>query len=110
MTARRPTRSHDAGLSNERTGLAWQRTALALVAGTAIVGRLTLPAVGPVSLACLVVNGSLGLWTFAEGRSRYAQGSGRRLRSRPRGGRAAAATAAATLLLCLTEAVAVMAA
>ena len=40
----------DPGVGNERTALAWQRTALALVAGSAILTRLTFDRLGAVAL------------------------------------------------------------
>jgi uncharacterized membrane protein YidH (DUF202 family) len=45
----------DVGVSNERTALAWQRTALALLAGAAILSGLTLERLGLVAFVALGV-------------------------------------------------------
>lgn len=95
--------AHDAGLSNERTALAWQRTALSLVAGAAILGRLTFSRLGFVAVVLLGAAVLLCLWVFAESRWRYVQQLGRRPRARGRGGRAALSLTAATCLIALTE-------
>ena len=93
----------DTGLSNERTALAWQRTALSLVAGSAVLGRLTFARLGWLSVALVGVAVALGLWVFVESRWRYAQQLGHRPRTRPRGGRAALSLTVATLLIAITE-------
>lgn len=93
----------DAGGANERTALAWQRTALAVVAGSAVVARLTWRDLAAAALVPLVASMVLGLWIFAESRGRYAHDAGTRPRSRPRGGRAPTALAVATVLLAGTE-------
>jgi uncharacterized membrane protein YidH (DUF202 family) len=93
----------DLGLSNERTALAWQRTALALVAGAAILGRLTFADLGWFAVTLLGVAVVLSLWVFAESRWRYVQQLGNRPRSRGRGGRAALSLTVATCLIALTE-------
>lgn len=91
------------GVSNERTALAWQRTALALLAASAIVARLTLARLGVVAVVSLLVVLPLALWVMVESRGRYAHAAGVRTRSRPRGGRAPLALACATALIALTE-------
>lgn len=97
----------DVGLVNERTSLAWQRTALALVAAAAILARLTFDRVGWLAAGMLGVAVLLGLWVFAESRWRYRQHLGRRHRSRGRGGRAAFALTVATALIAVVELVAI---
>ncbi len=102
------TSSRDPGVGNERTALAWQRTALSLVAGSAVVARLTVGSLGPAALACLVFSALVGMWVLAESRGRYERDGDLRHRAHPRGGRAAFGLAAATTVVCLTQLVAVL--
>ncbi|WP_340537730.1 DUF202 domain-containing protein [Nocardioides sp. GXZ039] len=98
-------REPDVGLSNERTALAWQRTALSLLAGVAVVARLTFDDVGLLLLLPLGVAGLLALWVFAESRFRYRRpAAGVR-----RGGRAPFALAVATVLIAAVELIAIAA-
>jgi uncharacterized membrane protein YidH (DUF202 family) len=98
----------DLGLANERTALAWQRTALSLVAGAAILGRLVVPQLGRVAVALLGVAILLCLWVFAESRWRYVQQLGLRNRSRERGGRAALSLTVAACLIAVIELLALL--
>lgn len=84
----RPT---DPGLSNERTALAWQRTALSLGSS------------GPAAAIVPVLATALGGWVFGESARRYLRAHRAQLQAPPRGGRAPTATALATVLLCATE-------
>jgi uncharacterized membrane protein YidH (DUF202 family) len=93
----------DPGAANERTALAWQRTALSLLAGSAILSRITLDRLGLAAMTSVVVAVPLGSWVFFESRARYRQSAGLQRRGRPRGGRAAAALAIATVCVGLTE-------
>lgn len=77
----------DVGLANERTALAWQRTALSLVGGSAIVARLSWSELGLVALVPVLVTVVLALWVFLESNWRYAHDAGTRPRGRSRGGR-----------------------
>lgn len=99
----------DPGLANERTALAWQRTALATLAGAGIVARLTWTDLGTVAIVVLALAGALGLWVFVESWARYAHAAGTRIRPRSRGGRAPAAVAIAVALVAATELAAVLA-
>jgi hypothetical protein len=72
-----------------------------VIGGAAVVARLTHDRLGPASLTCLAAALPLGLLVLVEGRSRYARRS-------PRGGRAPAAVAAATLALALVETAALL--
>ncbi|WP_283095421.1 DUF202 domain-containing protein [Nocardioides alcanivorans] len=94
---------HDPGLANERTALAWQRTALSLVAGAAIVARLTADDAGTLVLIMLVLAAVLGLWVVVESSARYRHSTGRTMRPRGRGGRAALTLTVAITLLALGE-------
>lgn len=89
----------DPGKANERTALAWQRTALSLVAGAAIAARLGMADTGPVLLMVLGVAATLGLWIFAESSRRYRHSTGTAARAGGRGGRAAFMLAVATTLI-----------
>lgn len=93
----------DAGFGNERTALAWQRTALALVTGAAILSRLTFAELGVWALGSVLVAGPLGLWVLFESRGRYRHDAGLQSRERSRGGRSPAALAVATVAVGLTE-------
>ncbi|NYG59906.1 uncharacterized membrane protein YidH (DUF202 family) [Nocardioides daedukensis] len=93
----------DPGSANERTALAWQRTALTLIAGTAIMARLAVDQSGPPVLALVVVAAVLGTWVFFESAARYRHSAGHRTRPKGRGGRAALALAIATALIGLGE-------
>lgn len=61
----------DPGVANERTSMSWQRTALAGLAGAAIITRLTWDAVGVFSLAPLAFSSVTAGWIFREGALRY---------------------------------------
>lgn len=100
MTA--PPRA-DEGASNERTALSWQRTALSLLGGSAVMARLTWPSLGFGVLIPLGAATCLALWVFIESRHRYAHDAGTRSRGRPRGGTAPTALTLATVLLAATE-------
>lgn len=95
--------STDPGFANERTALAWQRTALALMVGSAVLTRLTFDRLGAVALLSVGMALPLSLWVFLESRARYAHGAGMRLRPRSRGGRSSAALMLATTVVALTE-------
>lgn len=93
----------DPGASNERTALAWQRTGLALVTGSAILTRLTFDRLGLLAFASLVIAMPIGLWLFIESRGRYSHDAGGIQRLRGRGGRAGATLTLATTILGFAE-------
>lgn len=93
----------DPGMANERTALAWQRTALALVAASAVMARLTWSQLGLAAMVPLTASLLLSLWVFAESWGRYSHDAGTRLRPRPRGGRAPTSLMLATVLVAATE-------
>jgi uncharacterized membrane protein YidH (DUF202 family) len=93
----------DLGVSNERTALAWQRTALAVLAAAVLVTRLTVGELGGLAFVCTAVAVPVTLWLFTEGRLRYLHQRGSRLRAAGRGGRATAAVAVATVAVAITE-------
>lgn len=96
------------GLQNERTALAWQRTALSVLAGAAALARLTADRLGPLALAGLAVALPLTLWVFFESRGRYARDPGAETRLRARSGRAPASLASAIAVMALIELVALL--
>lgn len=93
----------DPGSANERTALAWQRTALSILAGSALLTRLTVDRLGWPALSILLVSGPLSLWVFWEARGRYAHDALLRPRPRARGGRAPLALTAATVVLAVAQ-------
>jgi uncharacterized membrane protein YidH (DUF202 family) len=101
--------SRDTGVGNERTALAWQRTALGVLAGSAVVARLTFDSLGALALVTLAISVPVGLWAFFEGRGRYQHDAGIRLRPKRRGGRAPLALAFATAVVAVTELAAILA-
>ena len=99
----------DPGVYNERTALAWQRTALSLLAGAAVVARLAFDDLGlPAVIGFLVVL-PLVAWVMWESQGRYHQHAGVRPRARPRGGRAPAALTVVAVVVALTELAALLA-
>jgi uncharacterized membrane protein YidH (DUF202 family) len=93
----------DPGAQNERTALAWQRTALSLMAGSAVLARLTYERLGLLSLAGVSIAFVLSCWVFWESPRRYAHSAGVRLRRRDRGGRSSVALTVSVALIALTE-------
>jgi uncharacterized membrane protein YidH (DUF202 family) len=98
------------GLQNERTALAWQRMALSVLAGSAIVTRLTLDQLGAFALVCLAVTIPMCVWVLVESERRYRRGGAPQVRVVSRGGRAHAALALAVAVLAATELIALVAA
>ena len=96
----------DAGASNERTALSWQRTALSLVAGSAAMARLTWAGLGVTAAVLLGLAFLLAGWVFVESSIRYRHDAGTRSRGHSRGGRAALALTMTIVLMALTELVA----
>jgi uncharacterized membrane protein YidH (DUF202 family) len=92
----------DAGLANERTALAWQRTALSLVAASAVLARLTWSTLGAVAVVPLLAALTLSVGVLVDGWGRYthAAGAGRR---RSRGSHAPLALTGAAVLLAIVE-------
>jgi uncharacterized membrane protein YidH (DUF202 family) len=97
------------GSPNARTALAWQRTALALVGASAVVGRLTFERLGVLAVLVLAVALLLAGWVLLESRLRYAHAAGARSRGRGRSGRAPLAVTVSVVLVGLVELVAVVA-
>ena len=101
-------RPADPGLGNERTALAWQRTALSVLAGSAVLARLTAPGLGWFSLLAVAVAVPTTAWIMVEARGRYRHDSAQVLRGRDRDGRASAALATAVSCACVTELLALL--
>jgi uncharacterized membrane protein YidH (DUF202 family) len=93
----------DTGTSTERTELAWQRTALSLVAGSAVIARLTFARLGTLALTALLVAVPLSLWVLVESRLRYRVHASTRRPVRTRGGGPAAALALGTVAVAAVE-------
>jgi uncharacterized membrane protein YidH (DUF202 family) len=91
------------GSHNERTALAWQRTALSLLAASAVVARLTVDRLGALAVVSLLLVLPLSLWVMAESRGRYDHDAGVRRRARGRSGRAAAFLSVSVVVIALTE-------
>lgn len=91
----------DTGLSSERTALAWQRTALSIVIGAAVLGRLTVVQLGWITVALPGLASTLALWVFVQARWRYAPQLGLRPHMRRPDGRAAGSLTAATFLVAI---------
>ncbi len=94
-------RSELPGLQNERTSLAWQRTALSLIVATAALARLAYEQIGYPGLLCLVAL-PLSTFVFYESRARYRRRGNGAARSHPRGGIASLALTVCIIVLCLT--------
>jgi len=97
------------GVHNERTALAWQRTALSLLGGAAVVARLAFDDLGLLAVLGFLVVLPLVAWVMWESRGRYRQHAGVRPRARPRGGRSPAALAAVAVVIAVTELAAILA-
>lgn len=87
------------GAQVERTALAWQRTALSVLAGSLVMARLSFDELGPLALVSLAIALPLSTWVLLRSRPRH---------HRPATGTPAAALAAAIGLLCVTELVALL--
>jgi len=93
----------DRGAANERTALAWQRTALSVLAGCAAMARVTWDALAVAALLLLGAGAALSLAVFLLSSSRYEAHLVRRSDHSPRGGGMAFALAAAVVLMGLTQ-------
>ncbi|MGJ9412746.1 DUF202 domain-containing protein [Aeromicrobium sp. CF4.19] len=96
------------GLQRERTALSWQRTALALMAGSLLVVRLSYEVLGAWALVGAAFAFGLAAWVLVEGRRTYLDRTGLRPRRRSRAAGHTAALATAVAVLCLLELVALV--
>ena len=96
--------SPDPGIGNERTAFAWQRTALSLVAGAAIMCRLTFDELGGLALLAPAAAVPLAGWVLLISRRRYRRDLNGWVLAQARGGRAPTILALATVVLASTEA------
>lgn len=87
---------------NERTALAWQRTALSLMVAAVVLARLGYERLGPVAVALAGLGLVISGWVFWTSRAKYRSRAGIRL-GRPAGGRSSAALAATVALLAAME-------
>ena len=109
MSTRQTVPDPESGVYNERTALAWQRTALSLLGGAAVVARLAFDDLGLMAVVGFLVVLPLVAWVMWESQGRYHHHAGVRLRARPRGGRAPAALAVVAVVVALTELAAMVA-
>jgi uncharacterized membrane protein YidH (DUF202 family) len=96
------------GLQNERTALAWSRTALSLLAAAAAITRVTYSAFGMYSVLCIVLNIPLAAWVLWVSQARYRHKAGLRQRRVGRGGAAAFSLTVMTVTVGLTQFVALV--
>lgn len=102
--------SEPRGAQNERTALAWGRTALSVLVTAAIVSRFAVESIGPVAMLALAAALPVSCWLVYASRRRYR----RRLdwTQRPplriRDGRFELAVSAVTVLMILVLAAAVV--
>lgn len=89
------------GVQNERTALAWQRTALSLLVATAALARFAYERVGYGGLSCLVAL-PIALFVFRESGRRYRHRDATDTDPHARGGVAGLALVAVIVVLCLT--------
>ena len=59
------------GAQNERTALAWNRTAFSVVIAAAIVSRFGAESIGPIALLAVVVAVPVSIWLLLGSRRRY---------------------------------------
>jgi len=95
--------SADAGVADARTALAWQRTALSIVAAAAILMRLTLDRLGLVAVVALGVSALVSAWVFTESWWRYGRKRRTRYSARSRRAGVPLALTIAASLLAATE-------
>ena len=96
------------GGQNERTALAWQRTALSFAGGAVLLARLTFDRLGLLSVVFLALALPLSGWVFVVSRWRYAGLGPTRGRS-PRDGTTAGALAVLVALMAGVELAALLA-
>ncbi|WP_186525923.1 DUF202 domain-containing protein [Leekyejoonella antrihumi] len=89
------------GVQNERTALAWQRTALSLLVATAGLTRLAYERVGYAGLVCMIAL-PLALFVFRESRHRYQHRGVAQADPHDRGGVAGLALVGVILVLSMT--------
>ena len=99
----------DTGAPNERTALAWQRTALSLMVASALLARLTDDRLGLLTVTASGLAFAASFWVFWESRGRYRRAAGPEHHRRRRGGRAATALTVAIALIAATEMAALLA-
>lgn len=91
------------GLQNERTALAWSRTALSVLIAAAAIARLTLDKFGLGAVVSLGLTLTLALWIFWESAVRYRHVAELRIRKCNRDGVAGLSLTAMILILGFTE-------
>jgi len=95
------TRPQPPGLQNERTALAWQRTALSLGVGAMALTRFAYPHIGAPGLICLLAV-PLTAAVLLQSSKRYRHRGGSGVRILAGDGLAGLALVLAVLVMCLT--------
>lgn len=80
-----------------------------MMAGSAVLARLTYERLGLLSVAVVLVAFGLSGWVFWESSGRYAHSAGRRRRTRDRSGRSGAALMIAVIVSAMVAMVDVLA-
>jgi uncharacterized membrane protein YidH (DUF202 family) len=98
----------DPGLQNERTELAWHRTALALLTASLLLFRLTVERLGPVAVLSVLVAVPLTFWVLVRSRLRYRWHHAAAAYAPTRDGRSVVSLTVAIVTMTATELVGIL--
>ncbi|MBY4208117.1 DUF202 domain-containing protein [Rhodococcus fascians] len=96
------------GAQNERTALAWHRTALAMLTMAAVLARLMFDRIGIVGLGTVIAGIAVTAWMFLASRAQYEGHAAIRPGYRARDGRTGAALTGLILVFATTELIALL--